>query len=110
MLRRLGLFAVLLLATDITFCQSNAIPGFRFEEDTIIEINETNTIDSYIEFAVYDEDKIIIYNGRAVGYRAGDVVGFRLKKSKKQFLSASITAHSGSQFVEDLTPDHGKIK
>lgn len=110
MQKRYCFSVVLIFITGISYCQSNAIPDFRFEEDATIQINETNALDSYIEFAVYDGGKIIIYNGRAVGYRAGDVVGFCLKKSKKQFLSASITANSGSQFVEDLTPDRKKIK
>jgi hypothetical protein len=104
------LILTLFSATNKIHAQSNAIPGFRFEEDATVQIRKDYALNSKVEFAVYDNGKIIVHNGRSVGYRANDVIEFYLKKSDKQFLSASESAHRAAEFVEDLTRDQKKLK
>lgn len=95
---------------NTSFSQSNIIPNFRFEEDATIRIRDGYTLEAAVEFAVYDDGKIVIRRGKPVGYGADEVIGFSLKKSGKQFVSGSKSKHSRAQFVEDLTSNYTKLK
>lgn len=98
------------ILTNNIYSQSNAIPNFRFEEDATIHLSNNYTLNTNVAFAVYDSWKIVVNNGKPIGYGAYDVIEFYLKKSDKKFLSASASQHSTPEFVEDLTQDHRKLK